>query len=59
MKFYSHGLKYTDDNGDLTFTDLELDEDEWYFIKDLSNNKVVNVGSLPFLLDYKPTDGRI
>lgn len=59
MKFYSHGLKYTDDNGDLTFTDLELDEDEWYFIKDLSNNKVVNVGSLPFFFDSKPTDGRI
>ena len=59
MKFYSHGLKYTDDNGDLTFMDLELDEDEWYFIKDLSNNKVVNVGSLPFYFDSKPTDGRI
>lgn len=59
MKFYSHGVKKTDTNGNLTFTDLSLDEDEWYFIKDLSNNNVINVGSLPLYFDSEPTDGRI
>ena len=59
MKFYSHGIKKTDGNGNLTFTDLSLDEDEWYFIKDLSNNNVINVGSLPLYFDSEPTDGRI
>ena len=59
MKFYSHGIKKTDGNGNLTFTDLSLDEDEWYFIKDLSNNNVINVGSLPLYLNSEPTDGRI
>lgn len=59
MKFYSHGIKKTDGNGNLTFTDLSLDEDEWYFIKDLSNDNVINVGSLPLYFDSEPTDGRI
>ena len=59
MKFYSHGIKKTDGNGNLTFTDLSLDEDEWYFIKDLSNNNVINVGSLPLYFNSEPTDGRI
>lgn len=59
MKFYSRGIKKTDGNGNLTFTDLSLDEDEWYFIKDLSNNNVINVGSLPLYFDSEPTDGRI
>ena len=59
MKFYSHGIKKTDGNGNLTFTDLSLDEDEWYFIKDLSNGNVINVGSLPLYFDSEPTDGRI
>lgn len=59
MKFYSHGVKKTDKDGNLTFTDLSLDEDEWYFIKDLSNNNVINVGSLPLYFDSEPTDGRI
>lgn len=58
MKFYSHGKKQTDENGNLTFTDLSLDEDEWYFIKDLSNDNVINVGSLPFYFNSEPTDGR-
>ena len=59
MKFYSRGIKKTDGNGNLTFTDLSLDEDEWYFIKDLSNGNVINVGSLPLYFDSEPTDGRI
>ena len=59
MKFYSHGIKKTDENGNLTFTDLSLDEDEWYFIKDLSNDNVINVGSLPLYFDSEPTAGRI
>lgn len=59
MKFYSHGIKKTDGNGNLTFTDLSLDKDEWYFIKDLSNGNVINVGSLPLYFDSEPTDGRI
>lgn len=59
MKFYSHEIKKTDGNGNLTFTDLSLDEDEWYFIKDLSNGNVINVGSLPLYFDSEPTDGRI
>lgn len=59
MKFYSHGIKKTDGNGNLTFTDLSLDKDEWYFIKDLSNDNVINVGSLPLYFDSEPTDGRI
>lgn len=59
MKFYSHGIKKTDGNGNLTFTDLSLDEDEWYFIKDLSNNNVINVGSIPLYFNSEPTDGRI
>lgn len=59
MKFYSHGIKKTDGNGNLTFTDLSLDEDEWYFIKDLSNDNIINVGSLPLYFDSEPTDGRI
>ena len=59
MKFYSHGIKKTDGNGNLTFTDLSLDEDEWYFIKDLSNDNVINVGSLPLYFNSEPTDGRI
>ena len=42
MKFYSYGIKKTDENGNLTFTDLSLDEDEWYFLKDLSNDNVIN-----------------
>ena len=59
MKFYSRGIKKTDGKGNLTFTDLSLDEDEWYFIKDLSNGNVINVGSLPLYFDSEPTDGRI
>ena len=59
MKFYSHGIKKTDENGNLTFTDLSLDEDEWYFLKDLSNDNVINVGSLPLYFDSEPTAGRI
>ena len=59
MKFYSRGIKKTYGNGNLTFTDLSLDEDEWYFIKDLSNGNVINVGSLPLYFDSEPTDGRI
>lgn len=59
MKFYSHGIKKTDENGNLTFTDLSLDEDEWYFLKDLSNDNVINVGSLPLYFDSEPNAGRI
>ena len=59
MKFYSYGIKKTDENGNLTFTDLSLDEDEWYFLKDLSNDNVINVGSLPLYFDSEPTAGRI
>lgn len=59
MKFYSHEIKKTDGNGNLTFTDLSLDEDEWYFIKDLSNGNVINVGSLPLYFNSEPTAGRI
>lgn len=59
MKFYSHGVKYTDEKGNVTFDDVSLDEDEWYFVKDLSNDNVINVGALPYYFNSKPTEGRI
>ena len=59
MKFYSHGIKKQMETETLRLQICHLMKTSGIFYQGMSNNNVINVGSLPLYFNSEPTDGRI